>query len=285
MQAEQSLYSTYRRLVTQLMHDQEQLPSLPNITLEIRRALNDDTISISALVGLISRDPGLSALLMKHASSPLYRQVQAPKTLNDVVNQLGLREVGRITMLHSVKSLFTLHSAAHKNLFLEAWERLINKASTSAMLARLVGRISAEHALLASLLSEVGSLTVLSGFKSAEEIPSKALYEKLCREYGKSLGVIVLKKWAVDDEYIEITRETGNWFYTKGNTLQVIDVVNLALHHIAQGRASEDELPSLEELPAWKKLPPPLNEIDDDGTLKLLSSHQHDIQLLAQSLR
>ena len=38
MVAEASDYSIYRRVVSQLMQGQEQLPSLPTLTLDIRRA-------------------------------------------------------------------------------------------------------------------------------------------------------------------------------------------------------------------------------------------------------
>ena len=38
---EVSDYSIYRRVVSQLMQGEEQLPSLPSITLDIRRALGD----------------------------------------------------------------------------------------------------------------------------------------------------------------------------------------------------------------------------------------------------
>lgn len=41
MVAEASDYSIYRRVVSQLMQGQEQLPSLPTLTLDIRRALSD----------------------------------------------------------------------------------------------------------------------------------------------------------------------------------------------------------------------------------------------------
>jgi HD-like signal output (HDOD) protein len=283
--AEQSHYSIYRRLVTQLLHDQEQLPSLPAITLQIRRALSDDNLNINSLVGLISRDPALSALLMKHASSALYRQAQPPKSLHDVINLIGMAEVGRITMLHSVKSLFTLHSPAHKRLFLDAWERLVNKASTCAMLARLVGRISAEHALLASLLSEVGSLAILSSFKHAHEIPSNELYISLCREFSRSLGVIVLKKWAVGEEYIEVIREAGNWQYSPGSTLQLIDLVNLALYHNTISQGPDADLPPLAQLPAYQKLLPQHNQLEANGELSLLAQHQSAILALAQTLR
>src|SRR5690606_31656323 len=65
-------YSLYRELVTQLMQGQESLPSLPSLTLQIRTALQAPDTTSTQLERLISRDPALSALLVKHASSALY---------------------------------------------------------------------------------------------------------------------------------------------------------------------------------------------------------------------
>lgn len=285
MQSETSDYSIYRRVVSQLMQGEEQLPSLPTITLDIRRALGDPNIARNTLVRLISRDPALSALLMKHASSALYRHARAPKTLHDVIGVLGLSEVDRITMVHSIKSLFTLHSAGHKRLFVETWERLVIKASISAMLARLLGHVTAEHALLASLLSEVGTLAVLSAFRSERVTPSSALYSKLCQEYSKSLGIIVLKKWSVHNEYIEIIRDAGNWQRSPGHSLQLLDLVNLALYHAIKEHTPTAELPPIQELAAYQKLMPPQDFIGENGELSLVISHRADIQAIAQTLR
>jgi HD-like signal output (HDOD) protein len=283
--AEASDYSIYRRVVSQLMQGQEQLPSLPTLTLDIRRALSDGQVGVAALARLIGRDPALAALLMKHASSALYRHPVAPRTLQDVIMLLGVGEVDRITMVHSIKSLFTLHSPAHKRLFMEVWERLTLKAGICAMLARLLGHVAPEHALLASLLSEVGTLVVLSAFKDELQIPSGELYYKLCREYSKSLGVIVLKKWAVDDEYIAVIRAAGNWGHREGAELCLIDLVNLALFHAIKERSAQAELPLLVELAAYHKLLPPLNFIGDNGELELLVSHRADIRAIAETLR
>jgi hypothetical protein len=77
-------YAIYRQVVSQLMSGEEQLPSLPAITLEIRRALADPEVSLAQLNRLISRDPALSAILMKYASSALLRTQSPPKSLFDV---------------------------------------------------------------------------------------------------------------------------------------------------------------------------------------------------------
>lgn len=285
MVAETSDYSIYRRVVSQLMQGQEQLPSLPTLTLDIRRALSDGQVNMGVLARLVSRDPALAALLMKHASCALYRHPVAPHTLQDVITLLGVGEVDRITMVHSIKSLFTLHSPGHKQLFMEVWARLTLKASICAVLSRLLGRVASEHALLACLLGEVGTLAVLSAFKDEEQIPSSELYYKLCREYSKSLGVIVLKKWAVDDEYIRVIRCAGNWQYSEGSALDLIDLVNLALYHAVRASNADAELPMLVTLAAYQKLVPPLNFVNDHGELELVCKHWADINALANTLR
>ncbi len=278
-------YAIYRQVVTQLMSGEEQLPSLPAITLEIRRALTDPEVSLAQLNRLISRDPALSAILMKYASSALLRTQLPPKSLLDVLRVLGIAQVDRITMVHSVKSLFTLHSPAHKKLFLEAWERLVLKASSSAFLARVVGHVPPDQALLASLLSEVGTLAVLSAFKNAAEIPSPELYYKLCREYSKSLGVIVLKKWAVDDAYIKVIRHAGDWHYHERAELELVDLINLSLFHAIKLVGRTSDLPPLTELAAYGKLPAPLDFISDSGELVVLASHKAEIEAIAATLR
>lgn len=285
MSAAESDYSVYRKVVTQLMNGEEQLPSLPMITLDIRRALADPNVTVAKLKQLISRDPALSALLMKHASSIMFRSSQPPRTLEDVIRLLGLQEVDRVTLVHSLKSLFTLHSAAHKQLFIGVWGRLTRQAAVSAALARPLGIPSADHALLASLLCDVGELAVLSAFKDASQVPSAEVFTRLCREYGQSLSVIVLKKWAVDDAYIQVVRGARQWDLDSGPRLSLVDLVNLGIWHALRDEHPAPRLPALGELAAYRKLAPPLDGLDAGGGLALVFAHQDSIRRTASLLR
>lgn len=283
---EESGYSIYRRLVSQLMNGEEQLPSLPMITMEIRRALANPDASTSSLARVINKDPALSATLVKHAASTRLRTALPPKTLEDVIRTLGMLEVDRITMVHSIKSLFTLHSASHKKLFVHTWSRLARRGSISAVLARLLGHASSEHVLLASVLSDIGALAILSAFKDAQQIPSPELYSRLCREYGKSLGVIVLKKWAVDDSYIAVVRGLGAWDESSGPGVELVDLINLGLFHALREAGPTALLPPLRELAAYRKLQPPLNALDPSGNgLALVASQRAEIQRVESLLQ
>lgn len=285
MLTSQSDYTVYREVVAKLMSGQEELPGLPTITLDIRTALTRPELPLTTLTSLIARDPSLSALLVKYACNGLNGR-ETPQTLLDVVRLLGTEQVGRVTMLHSVRSLFTLHSAGHKRLFIEAWDRLILKSSTSSFLAKVFAlpKVTPDHALLASLLSEIGTFAILSAFKTRSSIPTRDVYITLCREYSKSIGIIMLKKWAVDDAYVQVVRKAGDWKADAAEPFGLVDIVNLGLYHALKTKVSSNKLPPLQDLSAYGKLTRPLNKLGPTGELEWVVARHGEILAVADSL-
>lgn len=58
-QSQSPNYNFYSIVISQVMRDQEQLPSLPSLTLKIRTAIADPNASGDSLAELISIDPSL----------------------------------------------------------------------------------------------------------------------------------------------------------------------------------------------------------------------------------
>lgn len=283
VQSGQPDYSVYRSLVSELLAGNEQLPSLPAITFEIRNALEQSDLSMAELSKLLAKDPSLSAILLKYASSPLVGSQNPPQTLLDVVRLLGMNQVERITMVHSIKSLFSVHSVKHKRLFVEAWRRMALKASLSTFIAKHVGKVVPDQVLMAALLSEVGTLAVLSAFKKSEQTPELAVYVGLCREYAKSLGVITLKKWQVDSQYLKVIQDIGNWSGDSPGPINLSDIINLGLYHSVKLSQAKNNLPPITELTAYKKLDAPENSVVAGG-LTLVMTNVQEIRMVAKSL-
>jgi HD-like signal output (HDOD) protein len=278
-------YTSYKGAVSELLGTHEDLPQLPAITLEIRNALARPDSSIHSLSKLITRDLELSNLLMRYSSSVMMHSQMPPQSVFDVVRILGMAQVERITMLHAVKKLFTGNTQAYKRIFAASWDRLINKASISALIAKKVGHVAPDYALLGSLLSEVGSMAVLSVFKSGDlGVPSREVYVNLCREFAKSLGIALLQKWEMDEEYIQLVRQVGNWQAAENESLGLIDVVNLGLYHSLKIRMTATRLPPISHLIAYQKLSEKYNAITDTNELELVVMHRDDIRAIADSL-
>lgn len=277
-------YSVYRATIDQVMQGQEKLPSLPDITLKIRREVANPNTTCERLAEIIAADPSLTVMLMRYACSPLYRTQQTPKSLDTAIGLMGIPSVDRLVMLHSVKSLFIMQNPKLKKLFSIAWQRQTLKAATSRFLAQKLGFNPPDEALIACLLSEIGTLAILSALTEAKTVPSQQDYFQLCRQYSKSLGTIILKKWSLDNRYAEIIRNCGDWTQATGEKLTVTDIINLALYHTVALLKKNHTLPPIDTLPAFDKLPPPFNHCDSNGLLYLVTTHQKEIARVARSL-
>lgn len=285
MTAIQSDYSVFRGVIGDLLSGKEQLPSLPAITFEIRKAMGQQNLSMIELSKLLAKDAALSAVLLKYASSPLVGSQTPPQNLLDVIRLLGMNQVERITMVHSVKSLFSVHSVKHKRLYMEAWRRLALKASLSTYIAKHMHlkNLLPDNVLMAALLSEVGTLAVLSAFKKCEDTPDVPAYVALCREYAKSLGVITLKQWQVDEQYLKVVQNIGDWKGASPGPANLSDLINLGLYHSLKLTHAKTDLPPLQELTAYQKLEAPDNSIVAGG-LTFVMTNVQEIKIVAKSL-
>lgn len=278
-------YAEYKSALSQLLEHKEQLPLLPSIAQDIRHDLARPDSCANSLGKLIERDPQLSQLLLRYASSVLLSNHAAPQSVFEAVRILGMTQVERITMLHSVKSLFSGNTQAYTRLFAASWDRLITKASMSSLIAKKTGRVAPDAALLGSLLSEVGSLAVLSTFKTgALPVPSPGMYVDLCREFAKNLGVALLQVWELDGDYQVLVRQVGNWQAAEHEPLGLIDVVNLGLYHSLKARMTAIRLPPISHLAAYQKLPEKHNAITDTNELELVVMNRDEIRAIADSL-
>ncbi len=283
----QSLYGQqefriYQDAIEKLKSNEDQLPSLPAITLEIRKALGHPDVSHRSLANLIVHDPGLTAILMKHASSSLFRTSEKPKNLPEAIARLGMSTVDNLVLAHSLKSLFIMKDPNLKQLFKQALRRQTLKACISYHLAHHIKFATPDNALVASLLSEVGTLAMLVAMQK-QEVPAEQTYRNLCRHYSKHLGAVLLAKWGMDRQFSDILRLTGEWKLRVGNSLHLADIINLALFHTIHQLHPDNDLPPLQELAAWQKISPPFNGLNAKGLLLAVEENRPAIAEMARS--
>lgn len=269
----------YQAAIEQVHSHEDQLPSLPIITLEIRKATANPNVNIAHLSALIAKDPSLTVILMKHASSVFYRSANKPKNLQDVINRLGMRTVANLTLAHSIKSLFVLRDHQLKNLYKKAWRQQTLTACMSYHLAKAIRFPGAEDVMVASLLSEVGNLMLLVALQN-HAVPAEPTYKNLCTHYGKHLGAILLAKWGVAPIFIEVLRKAGAWTVDDGKALQLADIINLGLYHTLHHLHPNSPLMPLQDLAAFKKLAPQHATLKDN---RLFIIEEHLLHIKAMS--
>ena len=222
------LNNLYQETLDKILHEQVRLPSQPDVMINVRKAVSDDNSTIQSISNIIAKDPGLTGFLVRAASSPIYRRAVPPQSLAEVVGMLGFSATSSLVSLYSTRNLVQLNSATSKELFNHTWERLVVKTSVASFLAQQFKFHPVDHVQLAMLLTEVGSLSVLSVMLDSAETPDTGIYFQMCRQFSKTIGCAVLKKWDVEQSIIDMLAESGQWNKSWGDTLSLLDIANLS---------------------------------------------------------
>lgn len=218
-------YEIFRKLIKRVLAGKKSLPNLPSITLKIRKAAIDDSTNIDTFVQLIGTDPALSLLLMNYASSPIYKTASPASTIAGLVSLMGFNAISNIVTTQGIRSLFTNHNIQLKNLYNISRNRQLVKAGYSIFLAQQLNYKSIDEILVASFLSEVGTMALLSALKNQPQTLDSITYIELCRNYSKSLAIVLLTKWEVGEKFINIVKACGQWEHSSEGSMTLSDIV------------------------------------------------------------
>ncbi|ANE54156.1 HDOD domain-containing protein [Methylomonas sp. DH-1] len=265
----------FERFCQAFKADNLHVPSLPDVALRLRSALQKD-ISIGDAVKILNLDPVISSKLIQVANSPIYRSNRPITSSHDAVNRLGFKTTQNLVTSISLHQLFKSRNKQLNQLVQSLWKQSIQVASLSHTLAGLSGKINADEALLAGLTHNIGALPVVTLAETLDvaEYTETELHAAI--EYLQGMvGAFILKKWRFPDSLQQIPLNTNNWYFDDAKPLQVHDIVLLAKFHSRLGGALSHKLPPLNTLPAFHKLGD--STLTPDMSLKALQDAKQQI--------
>lgn len=235
-------------------NNQLHVPSLPDVALRLRRALQKD-IDISDAAKIINLDPQIAAKLMQVANSPLYPSATRISNSHDAINRLGLKTTQNLVTSISLHNLFRSQNPRLHQFIQQLWKQSIHVASLSHTLAAISGKINPDEALLAGLIHNIGALPIVA---FAETLPSNAYTEQqlsqLIHLTHSRVAQSILENWNFPESLQNIPHQTSYWYHDANIDLQLSDIVLLARFHHLMGSNHASQLPPLNTLPAFIKL-------------------------------
>ena len=234
--------------------DELKIPSFPDIALKLRRATQQD-IGIADVVKIINLDPAIAAKLVQVVNSPIYRTLNPITSCHGAVNRLGLATTRNLVTAISMRNLIKCEKPSIKKRLQETWMQSIRVSGISHALARLIGKVDPEEALLAGLLHNIGTLPLLM---FADSLPTEnytsADIDLCINELQGPLGSIILERWEFPDNFKNIPLQSSHWFENTGADLILGDIVLLAKFHHLLAYGGGADLPLISTLPAFQKL-------------------------------
>jgi diguanylate cyclase (GGDEF)-like protein len=134
-------------------------PTPPAIALQIVALAGDPEIDVGRVAATISRDPGLTAKILRVANSPLYSKRRKSENLRQALVALGLNAATTLALSFSLVSTYKGGTGAGINHG-RYWRRALLGASAARIFGTLKGARSPEEIFLAALLQDIAVLGV-----------------------------------------------------------------------------------------------------------------------------
>ena len=244
----------YEELEKAVETDQLVLPTLPEVALKIREAVESDNSSAQQIAETLTQDASLSARLIQVANSPLYRSRNPIDDLQMAVTRLGIRMVKDLVISLAMKQIFQATSDVLDEHFRSTWNTAVEVAAISRMMASAVPGLNPEQALLAGLIHNIGALPILVMAEDDDDLfnDSDALGEMIILLQGR-VGELILKHWNFPEPMIEVVQEAHNFSYEHDGDANFVDLVQTSLlqgGHVPASHEPED----WSSVPAFAKL-------------------------------
>ena len=266
----------FAELKSAVESDQLILPTLPEVALKIREAVENDSTSAQQIAETLTQDASLSARLIQVSNSPLYRSRTPIEDLQMAVTRLGIRMVRDLVVSLAMKQIYQATSDVLDESFRNSWNVSVEVAAICRMLATTVPGINPEQALLAGLIHNIGALPILVKAEDDDDLFNNAdALQQMIDELQGPVGVLILETWNFGDAMTDVVKEAHNFSYDHEGGANLVDLVQISL--LQGGHISADV--DWSSVPAFGKL-----GMDTDVNVVEIEENKEIIESTKQSL-
>ncbi|MCW9012921.1 MAG: HDOD domain-containing protein [Gammaproteobacteria bacterium] len=265
----QQFYNQLRKAVET---DQLTLPTLPEVAIKIREAVDSQDNSAEQMAEILSQDPSISTRLLQLANSPLYRARAEIDSIQMAITRLGTRVVRDLVLTLALRQIYQTSSDSLTRQFKELWLTSVEVAAICRLLASQQQGLEAEQALLAGLIHNIGALPIIQLADKDPDLVNNAneLQSIIC-EIQNEVGNLILSFWNLPAHLINVVSMWNNFSRCHEGDADYVDIVQAA---IAQsGHTSYANIPG-----DWSQIPA-FDKLSLDTNINFIESDENKIRI------
>lgn len=272
-EAESEEHYLLMEFYSELRSNQLILPSVPDVAWKVRRLVDREETGAEQVANAVSADPSIAAKLVRACNSPLYRGFSDVRNVRESVIRLGMNTTRQLVTVFSLREVFRSQRPSLQKEMDRLWRHSREVAALCWVLADSVTSIDPEEALLAGLLHDIGVVPVLVQAEHHVNLfADQTNLDHAIRELRSDVGTAVLESWAFPAGFVDAVRQAENWAWESHESLPTLaDIVIVAQLHSMIGANQNLDLPSFDQVPAYRRL----------GELELNASRS--LQLLTEA--
>ena len=223
------------KLLNQLESGKIQLPTLPEVALRVRDAVDDPDANAAQIAEVISEDAALSARLLQVANSALYGARDPIDRLPRAITRLGNDVVRDVVTAQAMKQMFQATNEEIDTRLRDVWAHSVEVAAVARAFAPQCPGVTPDQAMLAGLLHDIGALPILYFVEQNDKLlRTEGLLERLLAEVHTRIGGELLSAWEFPPALIAVAAEHENLQRKHEGGPDLVDLVQVAnLQHRA----------------------------------------------------
>ncbi|MEN8189855.1 MAG: HDOD domain-containing protein [Thermodesulfobacteriota bacterium] len=201
------------------------LPVFNHTGMKIQEELVKENPDMEILEKTIVTDQALAGLVLQMANSSFYKGLSDILTVRSAIVRLGMREVGRLTLLGASKDQFRSKDKKLNFFMRRLWQHSVGCAMGARWLARRckLGELES-HAFFGGLLHDVGKLLILMVIEQMKQkgasLPmTDALFDEAMISLHTVQGYKLMKLWNMPEPYCVVVRDHHHREYDNSNEL------------------------------------------------------------------
>lgn len=225
------------KVTEEILKEIEEIPALPDNIKEIRMLLRDPDSEIRDIAKAISRDPGLTASIMKLANSAGYVTMNRLETIDEAVKIIGIKGINTLLIATGVQKVVETRYKRYEAVWNDSYKR----AFYAQLITKRINESSklGDQVYLSALLADIGKIVMLSlqseiidkikkinGFKGM--LDSTLIEEISLGISHSSLGALICKKWNFNESLIKTIELHHRPHRAEGSYKNLIFTVYLA---------------------------------------------------------
>ena len=238
-----------QELIHAIENDELVLPTLPEVALRVREAVEDPGVGIPQISKVIGNDAALTARIIKVVNSPLLRSNKEITDLQMAVSRLGINYTCNLATGLAMEQMFQATSDVVDRKMREVWNKSTEIAGICHVLCRHYTRLMPDQATLAGLVHQIGVLPILTYAEEHNELLADSIsLNHVIEQIHPIIGDKILRTWEfpepiaiVPSQYLDFTRDSAKVDY--------VDIVQVATLQSYLG--SEHPYTQLD----WSKVP------------------------------
>lgn len=221
-----------------VLKDVNKLPAISTVVTKVLQMVQDPDVNIQDLADEISKDPAITASVIKLSNSAYYRASKPIRTVPEALMTLGTKTVKEIILLTAAKGILKKDLPGYQIEGDQLWLQ-------SLLVAELASRIAAHKKLplpkdlvfTAGLLCNIGKLVLAQFFQpllfklkaelEASTDPFPMVEKKHMGYTHMEISAILLKQWNFPEELVDVVAHYTNPEESTVNPL-LVSVIHIA---------------------------------------------------------